>query len=325
MSKIFVSYRRSDSQATAGRIVDRLISKFGEQSVFMDVDNIPFGIDFRDHIQSALTGANVLIAIVGPDWLGADPHDHRRIDDEDDPIRLEIETALRQKLRIIPVLVNDASMPKANVLPESLRDFSFLNAAPVGLGVDFRLHIDRLIRSIESVLDANEAAPTGLPASGPVQAGAGSPRSKRTPALVTAGAVVLLLAAGAAWRFGPGAARNGVPSPTTTSSPPAIRTAEPSDPVDDSDWRTAQSAGSYVAYRAYAKNHPNGQHLADARAAAVSGALHAEPPIGALPTGETVLVDDHDCAANQIKAVTGGNVIEHVSRTRVCVSRDRPF
>jgi hypothetical protein len=69
MSKIVVSYRRSDSQAIAGRIVDRLIAQFGEQSVFMDVDNIPFGIDFRQHIQSVLAQAEVLIAVVGPDWL----------------------------------------------------------------------------------------------------------------------------------------------------------------------------------------------------------------------------------------------------------------
>src|ERR1700722_15071366 len=98
MSKIVVSYRRSDSQAIAGRIVDRLIAEFGEQSVFMDVDNIPFGIDFRHHIQSALAQAQVLIAVGGPDWLGAGADGGSRIWEEDDPVPVEIETALRHEV-----------------------------------------------------------------------------------------------------------------------------------------------------------------------------------------------------------------------------------
>src|SRR5580658_2896207 len=152
MSKIIVSYRRSDSQAVAGRIVDRLISHFGADAVFMDVDNIPFGIDFRDYIHSVFAKAAVLIAIVGPGWLGEATDKHRRIDDEDDPVRVELETALKQKLLVIPVLIDNVAMPKASTLPESLRGFSFLNAAPVDAGRDFRPHVDRLIRSIETVL-----------------------------------------------------------------------------------------------------------------------------------------------------------------------------
>ena len=152
MSKIVVSYRRSDSQAIAGRIVDRLIAEFGEQSVFMDVDNIPFGIDFRQHIQSVLAQAEVLIAVVGPDWLGAGADGGSRIQEEDDPVRVEIETALRQEIVVIPVLVDGASMPKAAALPESLRNFAFLNAAPVDVGRDFRPHVDRLVQSIDEVL-----------------------------------------------------------------------------------------------------------------------------------------------------------------------------
>ncbi len=145
MSKIVLSYRRSDSQAVAGRIADRLIAYFGADSVFMDVDNIPFGIDFRLHIKTALSQAEVLIAVVGPGWLGAGADSRTRIDDEDDPVRVEIEMALQQKLLVIPVLVNGASMPKSDALPVGLRDFAFLNAAPVDDGRDFRPHSDRLI------------------------------------------------------------------------------------------------------------------------------------------------------------------------------------
>ena len=70
MSKIIVSYRRSDSAAITGRIFDRLIDRYGEESVFMDIDRIPFGTDFRHHIQDALRDADILLAVIGPTWLG---------------------------------------------------------------------------------------------------------------------------------------------------------------------------------------------------------------------------------------------------------------
>src|SRR5438105_2184501 len=68
MAKIVISYRRSDSDAIAGRIRDRLASHFGEDSLFMDIDNIPFGTDFRQHIKSALLSSDVVIVVVGPKW-----------------------------------------------------------------------------------------------------------------------------------------------------------------------------------------------------------------------------------------------------------------
>jgi hypothetical protein len=94
---------------------------------------------------------------------------------------------------------------------------------------------------------------------------------------------------------------------------------------DDGDWSTAQKANSYKAYQAYVKEHPEGRHIAEARRAAIASALVAEPPIGKLPTGETVLVDDHVCAPNQIKAITGGDVTKGISRSTMCISRHDPF
>jgi hypothetical protein len=152
MSKIIVSYRRSDSAATAGRIFDRLIDRYGEASVFMDIDRIPFGTDFRHHIQAVLRDANILLAVVGPSWLGKKPDGPSRIQDEADPVRVEIETALQQRLRVIPVLVDGATMPGAAELPESIRDFAYINAAPIDIGRDFRAHMERLTRSIDVIL-----------------------------------------------------------------------------------------------------------------------------------------------------------------------------
>jgi hypothetical protein len=352
MSKIIVSYRRSDSQAVAGRIVDRLIDHFGPDSVFMDIDNIPFGIDFRDHIQSALSKAAVLIAIVGSDWLGVSSDQHRRIDDEDDPVRVELDTALRQKLLVVPVLVNNASMPKASTLPDALRAFAYLNAAPVDVGRDFRPNVDRLIQSIELVL-ANRRD-----GSGRGEAAQTSSLRANSSLILLATAVLLVIVAGAGWRFGPwspkvvstapsailtppsqppAAVANAVGTnplgPATAEPPPAAVAAAPpiappsASPAmdDDGDWSAAQKANSYKAYQAYEKEHPQGRHFAEARRAAITSALAAEPPIGKLPTGETVLVDDHICDANQIKAVTGGDVTKGISRTKKCVSREDPL
>ena len=326
MSKIIVSYRRSDSQAVAGRIVDRLISRFGPDFVFMDVDNIPFGIDFRDYIQSVLSKAVVLIAIVGPDWLGVSSDQHRRIDEEDDPIRVELETALRQKLLVIPVLVNNASMPNASKLPDALRAFAFLNAAPVDLGRDFRHHVDRLIESIELVL------PTRQDGSGRAEAVRTSSRLANSSLVLLAAAVLLVIVAGAAWRFGPWNTKNAQLAAPPVVAPSSVEAAPPIAPAsaplatdDDGDWSAAQKANSYKAYQAYVKENPHGRHIAEARRVAITSALVAEPPIGKLPTGETVLVDDHVCDPSQIKAITGGDVTKGISRSRKCVSRNDPF
>jgi hypothetical protein len=154
MPKIIISYRRSDSDAIAGRIRDRLAARYGERSIFMDIDNIPFGADFREHIQNAIIQNDLLLAVVGPQWAGQSDGDHRRIREELDLVRIEVETAIKQGIPVVPVLVNGAAMPKPEELPESLRDFSFRNAATVDSGRDFHQHVDRLIRSLDKLLKA---------------------------------------------------------------------------------------------------------------------------------------------------------------------------
>jgi hypothetical protein len=158
MSKIIVSYRRSDSAAITGRIFDRLVDRYGEESVFMDIDRIPFGTDFRHHIQDALRDADILLAVIGPAWLGKTPDGKSRIIDEADPVKVEIEAALKQGLAVIPVLVDNATMPGAADLPESIRDFAYINAAPIDTGRDFRQHMDRLTRSIDGIIGTDKAA-----------------------------------------------------------------------------------------------------------------------------------------------------------------------
>jgi hypothetical protein len=149
MPKIAISYRRSDSSAIAGRMFDRLVARYGEGSVFMDIDNIPFGTDFRTHIQETLRQIDILIAVIGPNWIAVNATGAARMQEQTDPVRVEIETALGRKTPIIPVLVDGAKMPDSTELPPEFGNFAFLNAAEVATGRDFRIHMDRLIRAID--------------------------------------------------------------------------------------------------------------------------------------------------------------------------------
>jgi Sulfatase-modifying factor enzyme 1/TIR domain len=155
--KIAISYRRADTDVMAGRIRDRLADRYGDEAIFMDIDNIPFGKDFRVHISEAIVQSDILLVIVGPRWLGTSGGGSRRIDDETDFVRLEVETAFSNAVPIIPGLAGSARMPQRAQLPESLQNFAFLNAAPVDTGRDFHQHIERLIRAIDQILPDRRA------------------------------------------------------------------------------------------------------------------------------------------------------------------------
>jgi CubicO group peptidase (beta-lactamase class C family) len=152
MAKILISYRRADTDAIAGRIRDRLADHYGDDAVFMDIEDIPFGIDFREQIKAEFANGDVLLAVVGPRWLGPQEGGGLRMSDPSDPVRTEIEFALQKKIPVIPVLVHDAAMPAAGALPDSIKGFAYHNAAEVDTGRDFHPHVDRLIKSIDEVL-----------------------------------------------------------------------------------------------------------------------------------------------------------------------------
>jgi rhodanese-related sulfurtransferase len=151
MPKITLSYRRKDSDAITGRIRDRMVEHFGQKAVFMDIDSIPLGIDFRKQIQEVLRENQVLLAVIGPNWTGPVANGPARIFDPSDPVRIEVETALRSGIPTIPVLVGGATMPSPAELPDSLKELPFYNAAEVSSGLDFHAHVDRLIRAVEQI------------------------------------------------------------------------------------------------------------------------------------------------------------------------------
>jgi hypothetical protein len=129
LGAIFISYRRSDSAGESGRLSDDLIARFGARSVFMDVDAIQPGRDFRKAIHDNVGGCSIFLAVIGPDWLEVrNAAGLRRLDNENDYVRLEIATALRRDIPVIPVLVRGARMPKADQLPEEIRDLAYRNS-----------------------------------------------------------------------------------------------------------------------------------------------------------------------------------------------------
>lgn len=118
--KIFISYRVQDTAADTGRLVDSLKQVFYEDQIFMDIEKLEPGVDFRMALSKSLETCDVLFAVIGPDWLGENKNGEPRIKDPDDWVRLELETALRRNIRLIPVLMRDATLPAIEEIPESL-------------------------------------------------------------------------------------------------------------------------------------------------------------------------------------------------------------
>jgi uncharacterized protein YecT (DUF1311 family) len=161
MAKIAISYRRSDSQDITGRIFDRLVQHFGKDTVFRDIDSIQPGIDFRTQIADALRTTDALLVVVGSAWFGQGKDKASRIDNEADPVRIEVETALKRDIPIIPILVGGTRMPEPNQLPQSLRDFAYRHAVTVDGGRDFDHHMEGLVRSLHRMLHVPQGGKAG--------------------------------------------------------------------------------------------------------------------------------------------------------------------
>lgn len=125
MSRIFISYRRDDSKWVAGRLYDRLSSEFGSDQVFMDTRQIEAGTLFKEVIAEQLKACDILIALIGKHWLTiTDAGGKRRLDDPDDLVCFEVANGIERNLRVIPLLVDGANMPRAEDLPKRLARLS---------------------------------------------------------------------------------------------------------------------------------------------------------------------------------------------------------
>jgi hypothetical protein len=320
MARITISYRRDDSGVITGRIFDRLVGHFGRDAIFRDIDNIPIGVDFRKHIEHVFDSTDIVLAIVGPHWVGPS-ETQNRLSNEADPVRVEIEGAIRKGARLIPILVLGATMPTAGELPEGLKDFAYLNAVQLDAGQDFDFHMARLIRAIDGILGlTSELAPT--PGLEPIRPPKPADPGKRRSITVAAGVACLVLGAGVAigWYAGFGrenstaAREDGPRTPPQTGQlqsaapapPPAAGSvgaapgksetaasaaAAPPIPALPGDaellfWQSAASSGTAADYKAYLHQFPQGRFvdLANNRLAALQPTPESMPPKPAPPT-----------------------------------------
>src|SRR6516225_1540694 len=157
--RIFMSYRRDDTAYPAGWLYDRLAGHFGRDQVFKDIDSIELGDDFAEVITAAVGSCDVLLAVIGRQWLTITGQDgRRRVENPGDFVRVEIEAALARAVRVIPILVDGAQMPHADELPPSLAKLArrqALELSPNRFDTDTR----RLLRVLDrTVAEAQEQA-----------------------------------------------------------------------------------------------------------------------------------------------------------------------
>ena len=174
MASIFISYRREDTGGHAGRLLDRLTSRFGDEPVFMDVQDIRPGRNFQTTIDETLASCDCVLVVMGPRWLTTV---RERATLPEDYVRYEIAAALKRDVPVIPVLVGGARMPSAAELPDDLRPLSLRHAIEVR-DERFEDDVERLAEAIR------ESAGTG-------------PRGWSRRRLVTAGIITSILAAAA--------------------------------------------------------------------------------------------------------------------------------
>ena len=194
--RIFISYRREETAYPAGWLFDRLTDRYGAGAVFKDIDSIEPGDDFVDVVTRAVGSCDVLLALIGTQWLTVtEESGGRRIDSPGDYVRLEVEAALSRKVRVVPVLVGGASMPSAEDLPASLAALSRRHALELSPS-NFEFETSRLLRVIDETLDPrhDEQTEVGKPADSRVKTASARNRlSSRRSRVIAASAGVVVL------------------------------------------------------------------------------------------------------------------------------------
>ena len=211
--RIFISYRREETAYPAAWLYDRLADRFADGQVFKDVDSIELGDDFVEVITEAIGSCDVLLALIGNEWLTITDEDgQRRLDDPDDFVRVEIEAALKRNVRVIPILVDGARMPRATELPPSLAGLVRRQALELSPN-RFELDTNRLLKVLDkTVVEVRTAHADTAGTKGP----AGTTPDPSTTHLPTA----------------PEQREQAEPSPTHSSSPAAPATPAGPSPSD---------------------------------------------------------------------------------------------
>ena len=153
MPKIFICYRREDSQWPAQMIYNNLVDQFGSESVVFDIDTIPLGADFREDLIMEVSKCDVLLAVIGDQWLEILK---QRLDKPNDFVRIELQAALQRKIPVVPVLVGRRSVPSETELPPEIAKLSYRQAAEVRVGRDLPAHLKRLVDGLDRLFSERE-------------------------------------------------------------------------------------------------------------------------------------------------------------------------
>lgn len=146
MSGVFLSYRRDDTAGDAQRIHERLADRFGDDLVYIDVEDIPLGVDFLEHITEALREASYVLVAIGPRWLlVTDDEGRQRLEDPEDPVRYEIRTAFESGRLVVPMLIGGAAMPRERDLPEEISALVRHNGIAIRPDPDFETDVQALM------------------------------------------------------------------------------------------------------------------------------------------------------------------------------------
>jgi hypothetical protein len=152
LAKIFISYRREDTNWLTGRIYDRLTKHFSEAQIFIDIDSIALGDDFVAHIEQSVTSCDVLLAIIGQHWLETIQSKSQEVDF----VRMEIVAALKNNIRVIPILVENTKMPTADNLPGELKLLATRNAFLINY-ISFNSEMEKLAQSLKKSFSQKQA------------------------------------------------------------------------------------------------------------------------------------------------------------------------
>jgi hypothetical protein len=213
--KAFISYRRDDSAGHTGRLYDSLRERFGQEYVFLDHSGIDSGQNYAEVIQNAVRSCDVLLAVIGREWLTSTANGSRRLDDAGDLVRTEIVSALERKIPVIPVLVDRAAPPPAAALPEPLKPLAAIDAHEVS-DERWDYDVERLIAAMEKLRGGVATRPT----------------QDRRATVVAAAALAAVALVGGAFIFWPRA--TSAPSqPAASSEQPAVPSAPEAAPAVD--------------------------------------------------------------------------------------------
>jgi hypothetical protein len=241
MGTVFISYRREETAGEARALFNDLAARIGKDFVFMDVDNIALGRDFREVLRENLASCDLMLVLIGKVWVDAkDQSGHRRLDDPGDFIRLEIGAALKRNIPVTPVLLQGAHMPASEQLPQELKELSFRNGFELSHN-RWESDVQEMIKRLALGKRPDVAAPSrfGAPL---IEQGRNTLREKLTKAVVR-GRLALVLAivvvgGGLLYYIESPKANTRVPSPGGSpagperSAEPALKSSSPNDSLD---------------------------------------------------------------------------------------------